>query len=135
MVDDTKIDYIAQKVDIVSEKVSDINVKLEVHMAKFDAIVDDIGIDRAQLTRNTDILGTNTHSLQEHMKRTEILENYVRNIEGRFTPVELEAMRKKAVSEWIKGKLVLTVKFGGAVAALGSLGTAIKFMLQYLFQH
>lgn len=133
MADDSKIDYITEKLDSVSEKVSDIHTKLEVHITKFDAVVSDITGDRAQVQRNTEILNTNTISLQEHMKRTDLLENYVRNIEGRFTPVELDIMRKRAVSEWIKAQMILAAKIGGAITALGSIGATLKFLIHYLW--
>lgn len=134
MADESKLDYITTRLDKVGEDVSDINTKLEVHMAKFDAVVEDVKLDRQQLQRNTEILGTNTNSLQEHMKRTDILEGYVRNIEGRFTPVELDMMRKKAVSEWIRAQMVLAAKIGGALTALGSAAAAAKLLIQHFMQ-
>jgi hypothetical protein len=132
MADDKKLDYITTRLDKVADDVVDINTKLEVHIAKFDSVVEDVKVDRTHLQRNTDILNTNTTSLQEHMKRTDILEQYVRNIEGRFTPVELDVMRKKAVSEWIKAQLVLVAKIGGAITALGGIAAAAKMLLAYL---
>lgn len=131
MADDAKIDYISNKLDAVSNKVSDIHTKLEVHITKFDIAVDNAIQDRAQIARNTDVLDNNTQSLQDHMRRTEILEDYVKKIDDRFTPVEMEALRKKAVAEWVNLKLKLIAKVGAAVGAMGSIGLAAKYLVQF----
>ena len=132
MANDTKIDYIVHKIDSVSEKVADINSNLEVHIAKFEAHIEHGEEQKEEIKRNTDILHQNTASLHEHMRRTDLLESYVKKIEDRFAPVELESLRKKAVSEWIKVKLVIIAKIGGAAAALGSIGAAVKLLLSLL---
>lgn len=132
MAEEKKLDYITNKLDYVAEKVADIDIKLQVHIAKFDAAVEDNVEDRRKIEHNTDILSENTSSLAEHIKRTEMLENYIKVLEGRFTPVEVESARKKAVEEWVKEKLVLMAKIGGAVTGVGALAAAIKFLISYL---
>lgn len=130
--DTSKLDYIADRLDTVSEKVDTLNTTLATHVAKFEAHVEREEEDRVHIIRNTDVLHNNTLSLQDHMKRTEILEHYVKAIDDRFTPVELEAMRKKAVGEWTKSRIIFLGKLGGAVAAIGSIGAGIKFLIGYL---
>lgn len=127
-----KLDYIAHKLDDVSDKVNEIDKALGVHISKFDEAVKDNEDDRKNIKRNTDVLSENTNNLVEHMKRTDLLESYIRKIDERFTPLELEAMRKKAVSEWTKDKLMLIAKIGGALSALGAIGAALRLLFQYL---
>lgn len=129
---DAKLDYITHKLDDVSDKVNDIDTKLQVHIAKFDAAVQDNADDRRNIERNTNILSENTANLAEHMKRTELLESYIKLLENRFTPVEIEATRAKAVEEWVKEKLVLVAKIGGAITALGAITAAVKVLLAHL---
>lgn len=125
MSDDTKLDHII-------EKISGINSTLQVHIAKFDAHVTHEEEQKEELKRNTEVLHKNTASLQDHMKRTELLEHYVKTIDTRFTPVELEMLRKKAVSEWAKSRVFFLAKLGGAITALGALGAAAKLLARYL---
>lgn len=129
---DSKLDYITEKLDNVSEKVTDIDTKLQIHIIKFDEAIKDNIEDRKDITRNTDILQDNTKNLAEHMKRTELLENYIKLLESRFTPVEMETVRKKAIADWTKERLVLLAKIGGALSALGAIGAAVKLLISHL---
>lgn len=131
--DDNKLDYITRKLDVVADKVADIDTKLEVHIAKFDIAAEKAAEDRMNIGRNTDVLHANTASLQDHMKRTELLEDYVKKIDERFTPVELEALKKKAVGEWWKLRILFLAKLGGALGAIGALGAAAKMLIHYLW--
>jgi len=126
-----KIDDLTEKMDNVTEKVSGIDTKLEVHLAKFEAHVDGERDRWEALNHNTKILQENTESLKEHMQRTDLLENYVKKIDERFTPVEIAAQHKLAVANWWKNTLVLIAKIGGALTA----GTVIlKTLLVLLAQ-
>lgn len=127
-----KLDYIVHKLDIVTDKVADINSHLEVYVAKFDAHVAQEDDQKEVLKRNTEILYENTTSLKDHMQRTDLLEAYIKKIDERFTPVEMAAMRKKAVSDWGKSKLVLLAKLGGATGGIGAIAAIIKFLIHYL---
>jgi len=129
---DGKLDSIADKLDNIVEKVADMGTKLEVHISKFETHVEQEDEHKEALQRNTEVLQQNTESLKDHMERTDLLEAYVKKIDERFTPLELEAMRKKAVTEWRNDKLVLIAKIGGALSALGAIGAALKVLLQHL---
>ena len=132
MADSTKLDYIVNRLDNVAEKVDVISTTLAAHIAKFDAHLETSVIEQQHIQRNTNVLHSNTLSLQDHMKRTEILETYVKKIDERFTPVEIEAMRKKAVGEWLKSRVIFLGKIGGAITAFGGIGAVIKFLIKYL---
>jgi len=127
---DTKIDYIAQRLDVVVDKVADMSSILNTHVVKFEDHIKHEDGQREELKRNTDILNQNTGSLQDHIKRTELLEDYVKKIDARFTPVEMEALRQRAVSDWIRGKIIFLGKFGAALGAIGTIFAILKYVLQ-----
>ena len=130
--DNSKIDYIANRLDHVADKVDDLKDTLVGLVTKFEMHVEREDEDRVHVIKNTNTLNTNTVSLQEHMKRTAALEEYVRNIEGRFTPVELDVMRKNAINAWIKAQVIFLGKIGGALTALGAIAAAVKLLLNHL---
>ena len=132
MADETKIDYIAHRLDDVAEKVNDTNTALVAHIAKTTAYLEMAAENREDVRRNTQTLQVNTASLQDHIKRTDLLENYVKKIDARFTPVELEAMRKVAVAEWWKNRVYFMAKLGAAVTALGTIWAVLRFLLKVI---
>lgn len=127
-----KIDNVVEKLDSVSDKVSDINTKLEVHISKFNMHIDQEQEQNEILKRNTDILHVNTASLKDHMERTDLLESYVKKLDQRIAPVELELLRSTAVSDWWKARVVFLAKLGGAIAAIGTLAGMAKWLLNAL---
>ncbi len=129
---DGKLDYIVEKLDNMSEKVSDMGTKLEVHIGKFESHVEQEAQHQEALRRNTEVLEENTESLKDHMQRTDLLEAYVKKIDERFTPVEMESLRQKAVADWWKGKVVFLAKLGGAIGALGAIAGIVKWLLASL---
>lgn len=132
MADDSKIDYITRRLDGVAEKVSDISVKVGAQEVKLEVQVADLRDINSELKRNNDILQTNTASLQEHIRRTNLLESYVKHVEERFSPIELEQVRKKAINEWIKKQAIFLAKISGMLGAVGGAGAAIKYVSHLL---
>lgn len=118
----------AQKLDTLVAKVSDLGTKLEVHLANFQSHTAAEEEQKQDLKQNTRVLQENTSSLQEHMARTDALEHYVKKIDERFTPVELESLRKRAVSDWWKGKVWLGAKLGGALGAVGAITGILRWL-------
>lgn len=127
-----KLDNLAHKLDSVADKVSDIGTKLEVHISKFETHIGHEDSQNADMRRNTEVLQANTESLRDHMQRTNLLESYVKKIDERFTPVELESLRKKAVADWWKGRVVFLAKLGGAIGAIGALAGIAKWLISSL---
>lgn len=127
-----KIDNVVEKLDSVSDRVSDINTKLEVHISKFNMHIDQEQERNEILKRNTDILDINTASLKDHMERTDLLESYVKRLDQRIAPVELELLRSTAVADWWKARVVFLAKLGGAIAAIGTLAGMAKWLLNAL---
>jgi len=122
----------ADKLDTIVDKISDIGTKLEVYISKFDSHVEHEDELKQDLKTNTEILRVNTESLQDHMARTDTLEAFVKKIDERLNPVELESLRKAAVVEWWKSRVVFLAKVGGAIGAVGALGGILKFLLDSL---
>jgi hypothetical protein len=44
----------------------------------------------------------------------------------------MEMIRKKAVADWAKSKLVLLAKIGGAIGGVGAIGAIVKTLIHYL---
>ena len=124
-----KKDTLAEKLDYVVEKVSDIGTKLEVHITKFNAHTDNEDKYRAAISRNTEILQTNTESLKEHMQRTDLLEVYVKKIDDRFTPVELTSQRKQAVVDWWKNTILIAAKLGAAITTITIIFKGLSWLI------
>ena len=127
-----KFDVLANKLDNVAEKVSDIGSKLEVHVVKFEAHIEREDERNSTLMRHADALQENTESLKDHMRRTDALETFVKKIDERLTPVELEAIHRKAIADWWKTRIWFAAKLGGALGALGALAGMLKFVLNSL---
>jgi predicted ribosome quality control (RQC) complex YloA/Tae2 family protein len=129
---DSKLDNISDKLDSVVEKMFNMNTKLEVHIEKFESHAEQEERHQEALRRNTEVLQQNTESLKDHMQRTDLLESYVKKIDERFTPIELESLRQRAVTDWWKGKVMFLAKLGGAIGALGAIMGIVKWMANNL---
>lgn len=132
MADDSKLDYIQERVDTVVDRVADISVSVEKLKTTFEHHISQDESLKSEFARMADTLSDNTSSLREHMRRTDLLEQYVKSVDARFTPLELEMIRKKAVNSWIIAKLKLVAKLGAAVSALGVLGLAAKHVILFI---
>ncbi len=82
-----------------------------------------------ELKRMNDILLSNTESLKQHMRRTELLEAAVMKMNDRISPLELENIKKAAVRSWIKENAILAGKVLAAILALGSVIAGSKALL------
>lgn len=127
-----KLDGIAHKLDTVVEKLADVNTKVEVLASNFNSHVAHEEEQVKAMAENTKVLQANTNSLQEHMSRTNMLETYMKKMDERFSPLELESIRKKAVAEWWKTKVIILGKVGAAIGAVGAIAGIVKFLLSAL---
>lgn len=136
MADNSKLDYIQERVDTVVDRVADLNKTVEGLKATFEHHIKQDEHMQDELTKMSSTMQANTLSLQEHMRRTNLLEDYVKSVEARFSPIEMEQLRKKAVQNWISVKLKFIAKLGGAITAAGAIGMAAKhFLLTWLGIH
>lgn len=132
MSDNNQLDYIQERVDMVVDRVADVRESVESLRTTFEYHVKQDDQMREDLSRITTILDENTFSLKEHIRRTNLLEDYVKSVDARVSPIEKERMRKKAAYEWIVAKLKLVAKLGAAISALGAIAVAAKHVLSYL---
>lgn len=110
-----KLGYIQSKLDDVSEVTAKIDKDLALHKAQFEAHIQQDERMYEEFKRMNDILQQNTDSLKEHMHRTELLEELVTKMDARLTPVELDHLKKKAVSDWVKEKAIFIAKVAAGI--------------------
>src|SRR5688500_1067951 len=125
-----KLDYIQERMDTVVDRLADVGKTVEALKKDILHSTTQMSSMGAELKSFGSTLNNNTMSLQEHMHRTELLEDYVKTIDKRISPNELERLRKKAVSSWISAKLKFIAKLGAAVSAGGALLMAIKHLIE-----
>ena len=135
LADKTKLDYIQQRIDIVVDRVAEVGKDVGAFRVFFEDHDKRETEHQAQLQRLAETLHNNTESLQSHVHRTDLLEEYVKKVDARFTPIETERIRKTAVNMWFYGRLKLFVKIGGAVSAVGAIGLIAKHVVQYWLSH
>lgn len=132
MTQDKQLDYIQERVDIVVDRVADVNKSIEAFKTSFEHHMKQDELLSKEVARLGNTMHDNTASLKEHMRRTDLLEKYVKSVDARFTPIELEQVRRKAVYSWISSRLKFIAKLGAAISALGVLGLAAKQILEFL---
>jgi DNA-directed RNA polymerase sigma subunit (sigma70/sigma32) len=132
MADDKKLDYIQERVDTVVDRVADLSKSIEALKTSFEHHVGQDEKMYEELVRLNDTLDHNTASLKEHMRRTDLLEDYVKGVDARFSPLEMELLRKKAVGSWISQHMKFIAKLAAAVSGAGVLAVALKKLLELL---
>lgn len=132
---DNKLDYIQERVDTVVDRVADLGKTVEGVRTTLDSHTAQEAEWKQDLSRIAATLDHNTDSLQEHMRRTDLLEEYVKSVDARFTPMEMEQMRKKAVKAWITRQVKFVAKLGALVSAGGALALAAKQLIEYFLTH
>lgn len=89
-------------------------------------------VQHAQDKHNT-ILEENTKSLQEHMARTDLLEQAVKKMDERLTPIEIERIQNDAVAKHRRETIIKWAKIAGAATALaGAIAAAKPYLLALL---
>ena len=129
---DNILTYLRERMDVVVDRVAEVNKSISILKTTLDDHIAKEGDQEQNLARLTEVLCKNTETLQEHVRRTDMLEGYVKTIDARLTPVEAEQLRKKMVHTWITSKLRLVAKIGAAASAVGALGLAIKHLSDIL---
>jgi len=118
MSDNSKIDYIQERVDSVAESLTKIDKDAALQRAAFDSHTKQDEQMYDELKRMNDILQQNTNSLKEHMSRTIILEEMAKKMDDRLNAVEVDRIQKAAISSYFSSKLKLITKVGAAVGFL-----------------
>lgn len=120
---------IDHKLDDVSDSIHKVDKEVALQKASFDEHVKQDAKMYEEFKRMNDILQQNTESLKEHMHRTELLEEIVKKMDARLSPVEIRHIEEEAIKRHRKDLLIRTGKIIAALAALGGIIAAIKPVL------
>lgn len=117
---------IDNKIDDVSDSIHKVDKELALHKATFEQHIKQDELMYEEFKRMNDILQQNTESLKEHMHRTELLEDIVKKMDSRLSPVEIRHIEEEAVKRHRHDMMMKTAKIVGALTALGGLLVALK---------
>jgi chromosome segregation ATPase len=119
---DEKIDGLKESVFNVDKEISLTQQTLKSHTAH-DEVIDSQIMDKLSLIGDT--LSKNTEYLNEHMRRTEAVEELIIVLERRLSPLEIKDIQEKAIKD-------LYIKIGKIITALAAL-YPIYMMIQKFF--
>jgi DNA repair exonuclease SbcCD ATPase subunit len=115
------LDELLNKIDTKLDEMSDVIHKVDKDVALHKAAFEDhTKADEKmydELRRMNDILQTNTESLKEHMHRTELLEDLVKKMDQRLSPIEYKHEKLEKIIQWGKILGVILTLIGITVAA------------------
>ena len=130
---DDKVDRIENNLEDVKATVNNIDKELALHKASLEEQKEHDTRAWDELKRMNDILQQNTNSLNEHMRRTDILEDMVQRFDTRFSPIELSYIEQKVIDKYIldrkakiKSALIFLTKVAGAIGAVITLYMTLK---------
>jgi len=107
--------------DLILNGLDRANEKLDCLSSDFTAHVAEDARMAEEQKRMNEILEKNTHSLELHIKRTDLLEASVKNLSEKVAPLEKEYLYKKAVESFFStvGKWIgVIATLGGTIAAV-----------------
>lgn len=114
---DEMLSKIDQKLDEVSGSIHKVDKEVALQKAAFDEHIKQDEKMYEEFKRMNDILQQNTESLKEHMHRTELLEDIVKKMDARLSPVEVRHIEEEAVKKHRKEVFIMSAKIVGALAA------------------
>lgn len=130
---DEMLNKIDTKLDAVVDSIHKIDKEVALQKASFD---DHIKTDEKmyeEFKRMNDILQQNTDSLKEHMHRTDLLEQLVRTMDFRLSPIEQAKAKEDTIIEYRNAKLVKIAKWLSLIATLiGIIVAAQPFLIKLL---
>ena len=135
MADNSKLDYIQERIDVVVDTCNKTAVDIALQKAALDSHTKQDEEMYAELKRMNDILQSNTESLKEHMSNNILLKDMVKTINKRLDPIELEFIEKNAVKAWVVVRVKFIAKLGTAAAAVAGAWVYIKPMVENLLIH
>ena len=121
-----------KEIDTLSEKID----QLILDMASLKS--DNKNADRARESLRNDFhimnatLAQNTASLQLHIRRTELLEDTVKDFKSRLNELEVKKIEFDAVKRWKKDAIILSGKIIGIAVGIVGLAAALPHFLQWL---
>lgn len=112
-----------EKLDDVVNSIYKVDKEVALQKAAFDEHIKQDEKMYDELKRMNNILQQNTDSLQEHMHRTDLLEQMLSKMDQRLSPIELQKIEEEAINKYRNDKLI---KYG---KALGVIATAIGVLV------
>lgn len=118
---DDREDFLIAELKDLGGRASQIELAIALHKATLEAHTAQDNKMYQEFKRMNDILQENTNSLKDHMAQTALLKDTVIKMDARLQPIELERLKKAAISEWRWGAIVLTSKVLGFMLGSGGL--------------
>ena len=123
---DSKLDYIKERLDDVSDTCNRVDKELSAHKVAFEQHSRQDEMMYEELVRMNDILSSNTDSLKEHMQNNQLLKDMIAKMDERLSPIELQHIQRAAVKDWWRRNSVFAAKLLGAVTGAVTLAMLIK---------
>jgi methyl-accepting chemotaxis protein len=129
---DSKLNDIQEQVSSISESVHNIDkeVALTQQTLKNHTAHDEI-LDQQivkQLGLINEVLQKNTASLDEHIRRTDLLETMVQKMDNRLSPLEVQHIQQEAIITWRHDTLMKAIKIVGAIGSIIAILVALKML-------
>lgn len=121
MKQDERDDFLIAELKDLGGRASQIELAIALQKAALDQHTIQDSKMYEELKRMNDILMENTNSLKDHMAQTALLKDTVIKMDARLLPIELERIKKLAISEYRWGAIVLTAKIVGFLLGSGGL--------------
>ena len=122
----TKEDYLTEdvreiKVEVskLDDKLSALDKSLEGYRVSLDHHVKMDEKMYEEFKRLNDLLQQNTESLKEHMSQTLLLKDTVMKMDARLLPLEVERIKREAVSEWRTKTMMVAIKWFTVIVGSG----------------
>jgi hypothetical protein len=129
---DDKVSWIRDKVEEVADTCHNIDKEVALQKAAFDDhLIQDERMFQ-EFKRMNDILQQNTNSLKEHMHRTDMLESLAMKIDARLAPIEIDRIKKAAVSAWCKSAGTVAAKVITLFLGSGGIIWAVMQVLSHI---
>ena len=126
--------YIQERLESVATSVGNIDKDMALQR---QALEDHTKSDEKmyeELRRMNDILQSNTESLKEHVRRTNLLEDVMNRMDKRLEPVELEHIQKQAVKDYLYKNAKFVAKITAALAGIAGLLVYVRPLLEQLLK-
>ena len=107
-----KLEKLDEKIDEVREHNAAIKLAFETHILRNEDIHSEVVRLGDSIDKHSNLLDEYNQQLEEHMRRTEILENKV-------LPLALKQEEEKIVSKWQDGRIKRAMKILGWVSSVG----------------
>jgi galactokinase/mevalonate kinase-like predicted kinase len=136
MARDNREDFILSELKDLSKKTGCIEVAVAQQQTSFESHMKQSEEKYNELQksseRQNEILHNNTESLKEYMQQTVLLKETMIKMDARLCPIEIERIKKQAISEWRKNALIVGAKVFTLLAGSGGLVMIVREILSHV---